>query len=387
MDGKGMDAALQRKALAWGALQRFWVTVDPESAEIRWQEEFAFMNLPAELKTPGSWFRHQDDTGYIQYYPSGDAGEFHEQLPAGIDPASVVVIPKVSGFPSAYDRLKGLLLDNVAALGEGNVQRMIADMDELRSPGHAVRILRTIAGDSMDARKSGRQAVADYLAQKYQALSTVDLRENKATGFEAAALILLHSIHQQLMAADPPPPATLFSKMFDVSGVRSLADMVARFIHDCHKAGMGAAVSQAIDNIRIGGDGTLEAARSSLQGELDPGVYMDFYYAGLQQAALRFLAARWGWQSVLTFGGLSDEDRQRAEKRLNSVEEKFVRCEWALLYAVRDLDGSQYREKQQAIHEARAAGDQEKADHILRNVFDSWCYYPRAVKEVMSKGA
>ncbi len=117
------------------------------------------------------------------------------------------------------------------------------------------------------------------------------------------------------------------------------------------------------------------------------GVYLDGYHAGLQQAAIRYLAVRWGWQSVLVFAGLSEDDRQRAGKRVNAVEEKLVRCETALMYAVKDLDGSKYREKQQAVRDARAAGNEAKADAVLANVFDSQFFYPMALKDVMSKGA
>ncbi|HEX4029957.1 MAG TPA: hypothetical protein VHX20_06300 [Terracidiphilus sp.] len=381
-----MDA-LERKALAYAALQRLWVTLDPASAEIRWQQEFAFMNLPAELKAPGHWYQHQGDSGYIEYYPSGDAGEFHAELPAGIDAASIIIIPQVPGFPSIYEDMKGLLLDSAAVQGDVNVQRIIADMDELRSPTHASRIKSIIAADGFGALASGKQAIADDLAKKLQAFSTVELQRNKVTGFEAAAVMLLYSLYRQLVTATPAAPANLIPKMFDPSGVSSLQEMTARFIHDCCAAGMGNAASQAIDDIRLGGDATLAASRSMLPGNLDPGVYLDSYYAGLQQAALRFLAVRWGWQSVLVFAGLSDDDRQRAEKRVNAVEEKLVRCETALMYAVKDLDGSRYRQQQQAIRDARAAGDEEKADAVLSNVFDSVFFYPEALKDVMSKGA
>ena len=261
---------------------------------------------------------------------------------------------------------------------------MIADMDELRSPEHAGRIKRMVAGDAFDLLKSSKQAIADYLAQKFHSFSIGELRANKVNGVEAAAMMLLHSLHRQLSAAAPPPPANMIPKMFDGSGVSSLPEMTARFIHDCYAAGMGNAASQAIDDIRVGGDATLEASRSLQPGELDPGVYLDAYYAGLQQAALRFLAVRWGWQSVLVFAGLTSEDRKRSEKRVNSAEEKLVRCQTALMYAVKDLDGSKYREQQQAIRDARAAGDEKKAAAILSNVFDSVFFYPQALKEVMS---
>jgi hypothetical protein len=379
--------ALERKALAFAALQRFWVTLDPASAELRWQQEFAFMMLPEELKTPGRWFQHEGDSGYIEYYPSGDAGQFHAELPAGIDPASVIVIPKVAGFPSIYDRMKELLLETVAVQGEANVQQMIADMDELESDTHASRIKFMIAGEGFGRLASGKQAVADFLGEKLKALSTVELQRSRISGFEIAGVMLLYSLFRQLVTTSPAPPANLIPKMFDSSGVSSLPEMAARFIHDCYAAGMGDAAGQAIDDIRIGGDATMAAARAMLPGDLNPGVYLDSYYAGLQQAALRFFAVRWGWQSVLVFGGLTNEARQRAEKRVNAVEEKLVRCETALMYAVKDLDGSRYRDQQRLIREARAAGDEKKADAVLNNVFDSQIFYPLALKDVMSKGA
>ncbi len=379
--------ALEGKALAYIALQRLWVTLDPASAEIRWQREFAFMKLPAELKTPGHWYQHEGDGGYIEYFPSGDAGQFHAELPAGIDAASVIVIPKVAGFPSIYDRMKGLLLDTAAMQGEANVQRMIGDMDELQSATHASHIRSMIAGEGFGLLASGKQAIADYLGEKLQAFSTVELQRNRVTGLETAAVMLLYSLFRQLVTATPAAPTNMIPKMFDSSGVSSLPEMTARFIHDCYATGMGDAASQAINDIRIGGDATLAASRAMLQGDMDTGVYLDSYYAGLQQAALRFMAVRWGWLSVLAFAGLSDEDRQRAEKRANSVEEKLVRCETSLMYAVKDLDGSKYREKQQAIRDARAAGDGKKADAVLANVFDSQIFYPEALKNEMSKGA
>jgi hypothetical protein len=57
------------------------------------------------------------------------------------------------------------------------------------------------------------------------------------------------------------------------------------------------------------------------------------------------------------------------------------------MYAVKDLDGSKYREQQQAIRDARAAGDEKKAAAVLANVFDSQIFYPEALKDGMSKGA
>ena len=379
--------SLQQQAFAYTALQRLWVTLDPASAELRWQQEFAFFQLPDALKAPGHWYRHQDSSGYIHYLPSGDAGEFLTELPAGLDPASVVVIPRVSGFPSIAHQMKTILLATVAVQGEANVQRMVADIDELKSATHAGRVKSLFAGEGFSLQVSGKEAVAAFLAQQSQAFSTSELQANRVTGFEAAAVMLLHAIHRQLLTASPAPPANLFSKMFDPTGVTSLPEMAARFIHDCYASGMADAVDQAIDNIRIDGDATLTASRALPQNGLDAGVYLDSYYAGLQQAAVRYFAVRWAWQSVLVVAGLSGQQRQRAEKRVNAVEEKLVRCETAIMFSVRNLDGSRYREQQHQIRDAKAAGDDKKAAALLANAFDSQLFYPEAVKAGMLQSA
>lgn len=70
---------------------------------------------------------------------------------------------------------------------------------------------------------------------------------------------------------------------------------------------------------------------------------------------------------------------------MNAVEEKLVRCETAIMYAVKDLDGSRYREKQQAIRDAKAAGNDDAASAVLKNATDSQLFYPNAVKEWIIK--
>jgi hypothetical protein len=375
-----------RKALAFAALQRLWVAYEPEFAENQWQEAFAFGALSDQQRAPGHWYRHEGQSGYIQYYAVGDQGEFHAELPAGIDQSSIVVIPRIEGIPSIYDRIKGLLLETSPTPGPA-VQSMLDDMDELRGPAHARRIKFEISSGGSESLHAGKDALIGFLNDKLQKLSTEGLGQSRITGFEVAALMLLDSLSRQLAAATPAPPSSLIYKMFDPTGVPSLPEMTARFIADCFKAGMGQAASAAFDQIRKGGDGTLAAARDMTPGDMHPGLYLDAYYAGLQQAGIRFLAVRWGWLSALMFGGLTDEDRERFTKRANSAEEKLVRMNSALMYAVQDLDGSRYREKQKVIREAREAGLAAKADAVLFNVFDSQMFYPKALRDVLNNGA
>jgi hypothetical protein len=262
---------------------------------------------------------------------------------------------------------------------------MIDDLDELQGPSHASRIKLKIAGEGVGLLRE--DAISSFLDDNLKKLSTEGLNQSGITGFEVAALMLLDSLVGQLAAAKPAPPSNLIGKMFDPTGVPSLPEMTSRFIHDCFKAGMGGAADAAFEQIRKGGDATLAAARDMPVGNMHPGLYLDSYYAGLQQAGIRFLAVRWAYLSALTFAGLQDEERKRFEKCANSAEEKFVRTSTALMYAVKNLDGSRYREQQREIREAREIGAAEKASALLFNVFDSQMLYPKALRDVLNGGA
>lgn len=373
-----------QKALAFGALQRYWVVLEPTSAEQQWQNAYAFLQLPPEQRTPGHWYRHEGESGFIQYFPEGDQGRFLSELPPDVDPASVIVIPKVQGFPTIYEQMKRLLAEVHSEAGGAAIN----ELDKLRDASHDSRLRSDIAAGGFAVAISGWEGVCQFLHAKLKDLSVEGLNASKVTGFDVAALMLLDSLAYQLMTAqDPTPPASLKGKMFNPAGVPSLAEMTARFIADCMKAGLGNAVSAAIDAIRKGGDATLASARDMTQDNLHPGLYLDRYYAGIQQAAIRFQAVRWGSLSVLTFGGLDSKERAKYEQRVTSSEEKFVRMSSILLYALQDIDGTRYREKQALIRHAFEAGIPEQADSVLYNVFESQMFYPKPVRQIMIDGA
>ena len=378
---------LERKALAYAALQRFWVFDEPASAEQKWRNELAFAALSKEQQAPGHWYQYEGEQGYIEYKSTGDDGEFHVALPPEVDPASVIVVPALHGVPSIYDHMRGLLLETAGQPGETAAQRMVEDLDELRGPNHAKRIRLEISEGGFAAVIAGKDAISGFLTDTFKKRSTEHLNRSQITGFEVSSLALLDSLARQLNAASPTPPPNLIGKMFDPFGVPSLPEMTARFIHDCLQAGMAGAVDAAIDDIRKGGDATLKAARELPLTNMHPGLYMDSYYTALQQAGIRFGAVRWGSLSALTFAQLSEAERSRYEKRAASAEEKFVRVGFALLYAIQDLDGSRYREKQQALRAATAAGDEQKARALLFNVFESQMLYPKAVQERFCQAA
>ena len=71
--------ALERRGLAYAALQRLWVTLDPESAETRWQQEFAFMQLPDGLKKPA--------LGTVTRASPDSSNPFHPAMPESFTPS------------------------------------------------------------------------------------------------------------------------------------------------------------------------------------------------------------------------------------------------------------------------------------------------------------
>jgi hypothetical protein len=376
-----------RKALAFSALQRLWVAYEPAYAENQWQKAFAFAALPEEQRTPGHWYRYQqDERGFIECGATGDEGAFHTELPSGIDPGSVIVVVRQEGFPSLFDRMKALIFEVEQDPGPG-LHLLLEEMEELRGPSHTGRMKVEIASGGREALHGGIHELAGFLDSKLQQLSTEGLNRNRVTGVEVAALMLMTALVRNLADAVPPPPSNLLYKLFDPSGVLSLDEMTVRFIGDCFQAGMGEAACAALDQIRKGGDATLAIARDLQPGDMHPGLYLDSYYACLQQAGIRFLAARWGWLGAVMSAGREDGARGRFEKRGNAAEEKFVRTNMALLYAVQDLDGSRYREKQRAIREAREAGMPAQAEAVLFNVFDSQMFYPKALRDVLSENA
>jgi len=88
------------QARAYAALQRYYVLIDPGSAENGWQEEHRFAALPQAQRTPGHWYRNAGEAGFIHYKLDG-SGQFHETLPAGVE---ALAIQRTSTSASAFAR-------------------------------------------------------------------------------------------------------------------------------------------------------------------------------------------------------------------------------------------------------------------------------------------
>lgn len=369
-------------ALVYAALQRFYVLEDPASAEKAWQQRHRFDALPKELKTPGCWYRYEGEAVFIEYKPDG-SGQFHQRLCEGIDPQSVVVIPMGSKIPGLLDRLTGMLRicspDGLTA----QAQLMIDDLTALADSKHAATVARQVSGDAFSLFPSGVAALLEYLDQKLDWMAGEGIGNSKVTGLDVAAMFLMNSVAHQITSGSEAPPLALLYKMFDSSGVPSLAEMIARSIRDCFAHGLGEKAIAAIKEVRKGADGTLKVARERIPEWQHPGVDLDRYYNALHQAGIRFLAARWGYQSANVVGSLSAADRAEFDKRVNTAEEKLVRVATALFYAITDLDGTRLREKQGLIRELRAAGKANEVDRVLGDLIDSQLFYPPYLRNIL----
>jgi hypothetical protein len=374
------------QARAYAALQRYYVLIDPGSAENGWQEEHRFAALPQAQRTPGHWYRNAGEAGFIHYKPDG-SGQFHETLPAGVDPNDVLVIPANARVPSMFDYLTGMLRGLVRTETSPEVKAMIADLTELSSPGHASRLAREVAGEGAELVRAGTDAVLSYLDQRLARMAGTGLVSSKVTGFDVAGMMLMNAVAHQVAAAKDAQETTLFRRMFDPSGVPSVAEMAARLIHDCFAQGRGEQVGIAIKAVRKGGDGTLQLAREQRPDGEHRGLDLDGYYDALQQAGIRFLAAWWGHQSALQVSTLSESDRATMEKTANAVEEKLIRVKTALMYAIKDLDETRLREKRALIGDFVAKGQPDQADLVLFDVIDSQLFYPPWFRAVLKDTA
>lgn len=260
---------------------------------------------------------------------------------------------------------------------------MIDDLTALADSKHAATVARQVSGDAFSLFPSGVAALLEYLDQKLDWMAGEGIGNSKVTGLDVAAMFLMNSVAHQITSGSEAPPLALLYKMFDSSGVPSLAEMIARSIRDCFAHGLGEKAIAAIKEVRKGADGTLKVARERIPEWQHPGVDLDRYYNALHQAGIRFLAARWGYQSANVVGSLSAADRAEFDKRVNTAEEKLVRVATALFYAITDLDGTRLREKQGLIRELRAAGKANEVDRVLGDLIDSQLFYPPYLRNIL----
>ena len=110
---------------------------------------------------------------------------------------------------------------------------------------------------------------------------------------------------------------------------------------------------------------------------------LDLYYFGLLGAAPYLRAAMVGYEVAALNPALSGAERKTYATRGNAAEEKLVRVSDALMFAVKDLDGSESRVKRAEIQKALATGDEDKAQGLAMEAVDLKLFYPKPFKLVL----
>ena len=125
------------------------------------------------------------------------------------------------------------------------------------------------------------------------------------------------------------------------------------------------------------------SAREGLYPVGHPEMMLDLYYFGLFLAAPYLRAVMVGYEVLSRKPGLSDEARQRYSIWANAAEEKLVRISDAMLFAIRDLDGSEARRRRDEIQALIQADQAEKAQGLAMSLVDLQLFFPKPFKRVL----
>ena len=94
-------------------------------------------------------------------------------------------------------------------------------------------------------------------------------------------------------------------------------------------------------------------------------------------------AAIVGYEVAAPNPALGDAERKTYATRGNAAEEKLVRASDAMMFAMKDLDGSESRGKPAELQKALAPGDEDKAQGLAMEAVDLKLFYPKPFKQVL----
>lgn len=362
------------------ALLRLYVATATEEAELSWRRHVQFERLPALLAEPGHWYRFADSNDLIEV-AADRSGQWHPggALPDGVDPKLVVEVP--AGRPAAtlLEQMQ-MLLDSIP-MNEDNktqIQELkshVADVGTGEWSGWLAKCLQQGLAEVPDVVEER----VGYLRRAAHRMVGTELLEGRATGYDAAGVLIVEAIAEQLQDNEAVC-RTVLAKAAE-RPASALAEMAAMMIDDCWYRGLGDRVAAALDTLRQRGEQIVEEAREGAYPEGHPEMTLDIYYGGVLQAVPYLLATNAGY-TKLSHAPAGPEERARYEKRANTSEEKLVRLRTALLYAVSDADLSQLYDKQARVRAVLQAGDKEHAEALVHEIIDLEFFYPSTFRSV-----
>jgi hypothetical protein len=368
------DAAHAR---AFSALHRLLLVVDPEYGEGRWQWTHSFDQLAPELRSPGHWYRGQG-RGFI-HVDENVNGEYLVELPSDVDPATVIEVPQAQ-HTTVLETMRALL-PHIDGARQAHFRSVLDELEQTASKNRAQIHVRNFQQLAFAARLASPETLLQYLAKSADFHNGDGLRQGSASGIEAAATLLIRALADGI-AGDAAKAARIWSLLV-APGAQSIEALAAQMVRDCIVNGFSEQVYDVLAAVLREGSGLVDGAREGLFPIGHPEMMLDLYYFGLFGAAPYLRAAMVGYEVSSRNPDLDDKERRLYATRANAAEEKLARVSDAMMFAVRDLDGSQARSKRAAIQALLAAGETDKAEGLAMEAVDLKFFFPKPFKQVL----
>ncbi|MBS1822670.1 MAG: hypothetical protein JST61_11970 [Acidobacteria bacterium] len=375
-----MGAYEESPAHRYQTLLRLYVATATEEAELSWKRQVLMDRLPADLLEPGHWYRFSGSKDLIEVTPDR-SGQWHPDgaLPADVDPKLVVDVP--GGETATLLRQMLELLHAIPVNGDNKstveeLKSQVADVGTDEWASWLAQGLQTGLAQVPDVA----QERVGFLQHAAQHMVGTELLEGRATGYDAAGVLIAEAIAEQLLDNDAVCRAVLAKAA--ARPARATAEMAAMMIDDCWYRGLGDRITAALDTLRQRGEQVVDEARKGAYPEGHPEMTLDIYYGGILQAVPYLLAVNAGY-TKLSHAPVGPEERARYEKKANTSEEKLVRLRTALLYAVSDVDLSQLYDKQARVAAVLRAGDTNHAEDLVHEIIDLEYFYPSTFRTVL----
>lgn len=362
---------------AFAALQRLLVVVDPDYGESGWQVAHSFLLLPPDKQSANHWYRGRG-SGFI-HVDENLNGQYVKELPADVDPASVIDLP-----PAQYPRVLATMKSLLPKFEDGRRPEFESRLNELTkasSPTHAQEHTRNFQFLAQAALMASQKTLLTYLRKQADFHYQTGMIQGSVTGTEAAAALLIQKLAEAIARASPAAD-TVFQRLVSTP-VISMEQLSAYMVRDCIQNGFSQQAYEVLRAVLSEGNGLVEGAREGLHPVGHPETMLDLYYFGLLGAAPYLRAAMVGYEVAARNPALSDAERKTYATRGNAAEEKLVRVSDAMMFAVKDLDGSQSRVKRAEIQKALATGNEDKAQGLAMEAVDLKLFYPKPFKQVL----
>ena len=333
-------------------------------------------------KEPGHWYRFAGSVGLIEV-DENRSGQWHPEgvLPEGIDPALVVDVPEGAPAPTLLDHMTAILREIPGtAPNHAQVMELAATLTDLGSSARAARLVRSFQQTLASAPAVAEEQLR-FLGQASQQMVGQELLAGKVRGYDVAGVLMVTAIARAVAASDPKLCAELLAKAGTWKLV-AIDEMASRLIEECWYRGLAGALTTAFDAIRHDGEAVIASAREGLYPEGHPEMALDIYYGGVLQAVPYLRGAHTGYFKLSKAQWPAEEIEADAHKA-NTAEEKLIRLTTALMYAVRDADLSQLRDKQARVAAVLRTGDRARAAALVNEIVDLEVFYPTPFRSVL----